>query len=154
MNLRFDKCGIKFHIGINRTARVKGVNSKLADGKHFLMWDIDGVPKGKLVPALYKIQVRFALPKIYVLDTGIEGYYHAYCFKRFAWADVLHILASTEYLDKIYLSIGVLRGYWTLRISDKRNRPIQPAFVLESHFKEDVTPEDVLSFVEYSSKRR
>lgn len=154
MNLRFERFGVRFHIGLTRTTTVTGVNSTLAGGGQFLMWDFDDVLRNDVELALLEVQGRFQLPAIRVLSTGIDGYYHAYCFKRCSPEEARAIIATTKHVDKVYLTLGIMRGYFTLRFSPKRKRNIVPAFTLESPLPEDVGPEKVESFVQYTTKRR
>lgn len=154
MNLRFEKWGVRVHLGITRTALVRGVNSKLKDGNHFLMWDFDDMSLKEVWATLFRVQYYNKLPAIHILCTGIEGYYHAYCFCRRNWIEARTIIASTDNVDNVFFMMGMLRGYFTLRFSKKRGREFTEVAVLESDFKEDVRPEDVESFVEYTTKNR
>jgi len=153
MNLRLDFKGWRFYIALTHSRQVKGVNSKLPDGKHFLMWDFDNKEENDVITALKEVQRRFKLPRIFLLNTGLEGYWHAYCFKATEWADTLRILASTDGLDKVFFKIGVIREYFTLRYTPKRNRDFKPAIILPSRYKEDVNPFELASFVKYWTKR-
>lgn len=154
MNFRFERFGVRFHVGLTRTTTVTGVNSQLAGGGQFLMWDFDNVLRNDVELALLEVQGRFQLPAIRVLSTGIDNYYHAYCFKRCSETEARAVIASTAHVDKVFLTLGLMRGYFTLRFSPKRKRSFEPAFTLEAPLPEDVTPEEVLSFVEYTTKRR
>jgi len=153
MNFRFDFRGWRFYIALTHSQQVKGVNSKLLTGKHFPMWDFDDKEEKDVKDALFKVQKRFKLAKIYLVNTGLKRYWHAYCFKAFEWADTLRILASTEYLDQVYFKIGVIRGYFTLRYSPKKGRDFEPAIILWSRYEENVNPYEVASFVKYWTKR-
>ncbi|MBA7574922.1 hypothetical protein ES708_16738 [subsurface metagenome] len=117
------------------------------------MWDFDDKGEEDVIAALKEVQRRFKLAQIFLLNTGLEGYYHAYCFKVFDWADTLKILASTEGIDKVFFKIGVIREYFTLRYSPKKARDFEPAIILPSRYKEDVNPYEVCSFVKYWTKR-
>ncbi len=154
MDLRVEKWGVRLHIGISRSTKVKGVNSRLADGMHFLMWDFDDKPFLEVAKALRRVQIRHALPNIYILSTGLKGYWHAYCLYRHKWERARAIIADTDGVDKVFLAIACLRGYLTLRYSPKKGRPFFHAHTLESQVEEDVKPEDVESFVVYTTKRR
>ncbi len=118
-----------------------------------MMWDFDNKGEDDVKNALVDVQKRFKLSRIYLLNTGLEGYYHAYCFKAHSWGDTLKILAETEGLDQVYFKIGVIRGYFTLRYTPKKKRGFQPAIILPSRYKEDVNPYEVTSFVTYWTKR-
>lgn len=153
MHLRVDIRGYRFYVAVTHSKKVKGVNSRLPGGKHFLMWDFDDKPEHDVVMALRLVQQRFRLSTIYLLNTGLPNYWHAYCFSTFDYPDLLRILASTPFLDEIYFRIGVLRGYYTLRYSPKGKREFKLALVLASSVKEAISPFEVTSFVEYWTKR-
>ncbi len=154
MNLRFEKWGVRVHFGITRTILVTGVNSKLIDGNHILMWDFDDIQVVDVLYTLRQVQKENELPTIFILCTGIEGYYHAYCFKRCSWIKARTIIASTDKVDRVFFMMAMLRGYFTLRFSDKRGREFTQAAVLEGWGEEDVEPGEVASFVEYTTKNR
>jgi len=153
MNIAFQIRNIRFHVGFSIQKKVIGVNSQLEDGKHFLLWDFDGLSLGEVMTALEYVQGWFELPSIYILNTGIEGYYHAYCFKKFHWAKAMYALASTRGIDETFFKLGVMRGYWTLRFSDKKDRSFEKVAELESPFEEDVNPYEISSFAEYFTKK-
>jgi len=132
---------------------VSGVNSKLANGRHFLMWDFDNLGEEIIRNELLRIQKKFHLSQIYLINTGLTGYYHAYCFLDFDWANTLYILASTQGIDKMYFTIGVARGYFTLRYTPKKSRDFKPAIILSSKVKETVNPYTLKSFIDYPTKR-
>lgn len=117
------------------------------------MWDFDDVKEEDVKDSLVDIQKHFRLPRIWLINTGIETYWHAYCFKALAWPDMLKILASTQYLDKVFFKIGVIRGYFTLRYTDKSRRDFKPAVILKSRYKEDVNPFELTNMVKYWTKR-
>jgi len=153
MNWRVDFKGWRFYIAITHSVRVKGVNSKLPDGRHFLMWDFDNKEEYDVISSLATVQKRFKLPKIYLVNTGLPGYWHAYCFVAVSYPDCLRILASTLLLDSVYFKIGCIRSYFTLRYSKKKGRDFMPAIILSSKVKETVNPYEVASFVKYWTRR-
>jgi len=142
----------RFYISLKRVTKRTGVNSRLDDGNHFLMWDFDATPEGKVIESLAAVQERFQLSNIYLMGTGVTGYYHAYCFTRRSWADTLYILASTERLDEMYFRIGVIRGYFTLRISGKQGETMNGVCCLASGVPETVDPANIRDFCEYTAK--
>lgn len=117
------------------------------------MWDFDDIKEVDVENALRTIQKQFSLPRIWLINTGLGGYWHAYCFKACSWPDTLKILASTQFLDQVYFKIGVIRGYFTLRYSPKDKRTFKPARVLRSRRKEDVNPFELSNTVKYWTKR-
>ena len=153
MNFRIDVRGWRFYIALSHSQKVSGVNSKLPNGKHFLMWDFDNVEEDNVKASLESVQRRYKLSRIYLINTGIAGYWHAYCFKACSYPDTLKILAETEYLDQVYFKIGVLRGYFTLRYSPKGDRGFKPAIILPSKYREDVNCYQISSFIRYWTRR-
>lgn len=145
--------GLRVYGGVSFSKRTDGVNSKLEDGTHFLMWDFDNVDYMALLEGLRWVQWNNSLPTIYILEST-PGSYHAYCFKRKDWPTTLHILADTYGLDPAYFKIGVLRGFFTLRIKDKSGFQIRKIEELKSSMPEDVDPfEEIKSFSKYWTKR-
>ena len=154
MRLGLEKFGWRFYLALNRLAPVKGMNSIHPSGKHIIMWDFDNIPPEDVRRALEKVQRKFRLPAIWVVNTGLPNYWHAFCFALLPWADVVHILASTEGLDKVYFAIGIVRGYFTLRYSRKQGRQFEPAIIIPGYGEEDVNPFEFSSFITYQSARK
>ena len=153
MNWRCDYRGWHFHIGLSRSVKANGVCSDVGDGKHILMWDFDNVPGGDVVYALSEVQEKHRLSSIYLINTGLPRYYHAYCFTAREWPQVLYILADTKFLDQIYFKIGVVRGFFTLRYSKKEGRQFRQETVLTSTIPQDIDPFQLTHLVKYWTKR-
>ncbi len=153
MNFRLDWRGWRFYIALTHSKLVSGVNSKLQNGQHFLMWDFDDVEEVIVREVLANVQKRFKLSAIYLINTGLPNYWHAYCFTKKEWGEVLLILSSTPHLDPVFFKIGCIRGYFTLRYSPKKGRDFKPAIVLGSNHKADVNPFELSNFVKYWTKR-
>lgn len=154
MNWTWENKLFTVYAGIKRVEMVEGVNSRLPSGRHWLMWDFDNVEFCHVRGELLRIQRKYRLPKIYILNTGIPCHYHANCFVSLDWLEARSIIASTEYVDYRYIAIGILRGFFTLRYSPARGKEFQPAIILPSRVPEDVDPFALTSFVTYSKKRR
>jgi len=153
MKLRVDFKGYRFYIALTHSGQVRGVNSKLADERHFLMWDFDDIGEDDVKEALLWVQRKYHLSRVYLLNTGLDNFWHAYCFTSVSWGDCLKILAETPHLDKVYFKIGCIRGYFTLRYTPKKAREFKPAIILPSKYAEDVDPYELNSFVTYWTKR-
>jgi len=151
MRIRFH--GWQFHIGLTHSQEMIGVNSNLVNGKHFIMWDFDGHDVDKVIPALNMIQKAYTLPTIYILNTGTWYHYHAYCFHSVSWTKLVTILLNTPMLDKGFLQIGFLRGYYTLRISPKNEKYVRLAYTLESTVTETVDKMSIPRVIKYWTKR-
>lgn len=145
----------KLYLSLTHSKRLLGVSSLLPSGDHILMWDFDDSWDSTLYSTLGAIQKRFALPRIDILATGKQGHYHAYCFYSTAWPDALRILASTKGLDQQFFRLGVLRGYWTLRIVEKNGFRFRRLPPLESTLgiKIDVSPWLIANFVYYQTEK-
>jgi len=144
---------IYVHLLVRRVYDVTGINSKLEDGRHILLWDFDEKPLDLISAELEAIQAKHCLSAIYIVNTGLEDYYHAYCFTALDWVKCREIIASTPTVDRIFLALGIMRGYFTLRISPKRNRKFKLAKVLESSVEPEVNPYSLGSFEEYFTSR-
>lgn len=154
MRIGIEKYGWRFYLAINKLAPVKGMNSIHPSGKHIIMWDLDDISAQEVIDALIAVQDKFRLPRIWVINTGLPRYWHAFCYKLLSWNDVVHVLASTDGLDKIYFAIGIVRGYFTLRYSKKKGRQFQPAIILPGYGEEDIDPFEFSSFITYQSARK
>jgi len=153
MHLRIDFLNFRFYIALTHSVLVDGVNSKVGEGNHFLMWDFDDKSEEEVKAALVDVQKRYKLPRIFLINTGLPFYWHAYCFKGMSFADCVHILASTKHIDKVFLKIGFLREYYTLRFSPKKGRDFKEAIILPSRYREDVNPYRIDNFLKYWTKR-
>ena len=154
MNIRWENRLFTVYAGINRVMMVDGYNSMLPGGKHFLMWDFDDVPFESIYSELLVLQKKLRLPRIWILNTGKENCWHANCFKAMEWEQCRSIIAATPLVDKKYLAISILRGFFTLRYSPVGKRGFKPAIVLPSKVPEDVNPYELMSFITYPKKRR
>lgn len=151
MFYRLDIVRYRLFISWTKYSKIRGVCSNLPDGRHILLWDFDNVKELDVVKELDKIQHRYRLSTIYIINTGLEKYWHAYCFTALPYPEMLRILADTKGVDRAYLSIGVLRGYYTLRYQNKKGRKFGKSILLHSRLTADVSPLD-LPAVEYFYK--
>lgn len=154
MNFRIERKGFTFYIGFNRTEMVDGYNSLLPSGKHFLMWDFDNVALHIVKAMLLLTQRKHKLPRIWILSSGKENCWHANCFKSLWWSDCRAMIAENPLVDKKFLAIGILRGFFTLRYSPVGGKEIEPACILPSKVPEDVDPFELRWFSTYPKKRR
>lgn len=130
---------------------VIGVNSNLPDGNHILMWDFDMVNKEDIIKELVDIQARFKLPRIYILQTSPKQGFHAYCFKKVDWKTCVEILAASKLIDWNYFKYGIYRKHFTLRVSPKCGREIKAIGQIASTVQDDVSPEELKSWVQYET---
>ena len=153
MRLRIKRAGWHLYLEIYRSVRFEGVNSLLANGDHFIMWDFDEQDVTEVASALRQVQKEFKLPTIYLVNTGKPKSWHGYCFKRVKYPLLLHILAATKGMDRMWFNIGVLRGFFTLRYTPRSGREFKPAYVLPGKVIEDVNPYELTNFSRYWSMR-
>lgn len=144
---------LRVSLTVSWSQRTKGVNSKLSDGSHILMWDFDGVDLSHVYRALWRAQQEYQLAQIHLLGTALDGYYHAYCWQRHSWMDAVNIIGRTAHCDQVFWKIGVVRGFFTLRILPKKHRPTRPLSILASHVPEDCSPADIAEVTTYWTKR-
>lgn len=144
---------VRLDMSIKKLVEVEGINSNLDDNnkEHILLWDFDEIPLSKIVASLKLIQYRHSLPKIYIVSSSIN-HYHAYCFTRQSKAKAMYILISTKYIDETYFKLGIVRGYWTLRITPKQvNNKFMSVINLDSKVPEDLTTTKLLQTVKYNT---
>ena len=155
MEIKLVKFGWRFYTTINlrRVTKVQGVNSRIDEDTHFLMWDFDNLPLEVVIDSLRFVQRVFNLPSISVLRTKENGY-HAYCFKSCSLLEARGIIGFTPNVDKHYLAAGCGRGYFTLRFSDIPNREFDHVSTLGSETPSDLCYSDVSSFVEYTKANK
>lgn len=154
MILRWENKLFSFYIGVNRIEYVDGYNSRLPEGRHFLMWDFDDTPLEDVKAALVSVQRRYILPRIWILNTGRPDCYHANCFINLSWESVRAIIGATQFVDKKYLAIGILREFFTLRYAPAGGREFSKAIIIPSPVRENVNPFCLTSFATYPKKRR
>jgi len=137
----------RFTISMKYVGQTVGVNSRLVDGRHFLMWDFDTDSLRDVVASLRITQDKFALPKIYILRTR-KGF-TAISLSRHDFMDCCCILSYTKYICQHFYRLGVARGYWTLRIGKKFGNVPELNVILDSHEEETVSPDEINDFVIY-----
>lgn len=140
-------------LSLHRRQPVLGVNSKLVDGNHFLMWDFDNGNIGEISLELKRLQLLYHLPEIIIMQSSRPGNYHAYCQWRMEWAWVVSILAQTKYLDQQYFKLGIMRGYFTLRFTDKVDSQIHFHSVLPAYKDVNVWWHQMQNFERYWARR-
>ncbi len=130
---------------------VLGVNSKLSDGNHILMWDFDNIPLEQVANALIDVQRTFSLPPIHICRTSEPNNYIAYCFKRCNWIVARMIVGYTIGIDENFFKWAVFRRRFTLRVGAKLG--VKPKYVctLGSTVKVDVDIKELKSWVKYET---
>ncbi|GAI08017.1 unnamed protein product [marine sediment metagenome] len=111
---RFTVGDLRITLTVARITKIIGVNSELEDGSHILMWDFDDVPLDDVKLELKKVQIRYFLSDIYILETKFQTNYIAYCFTAQCWRRAVEIIAQTNLVDWNFFKYGVYRGHFTL----------------------------------------
>ena len=139
---------------LSRLEKREGVCSKVYQEKdsHIVLWDFDNISLPKIVKSLTKKQLQYKLPNIYIV-TSSPNCFHAYCFASRSFREVIHILSDTPEIDTEYLRLGMIRGYYTLRISPRKSDKFKTVRVLTSVVSKEVNPLDV-SINEYMTTNK
>lgn len=152
MHTRIALGSLRIYLSITKRQPVLGVNSILADGEHVLLLDFDEVPSPtELEDGLNSFARWHRLPPIYVVESS-EGKYHGYCYHRLDWQRAALLMADCPYVDDMHQRLGIMRQYWTLRISDKAEWYMRRAFATGGYAAETAEPGELQSFVQYDSK--
>ena len=142
----------RLYISISRRKPVLGVNSDLGDGTHVLLMDFDNVPSGNILQdKLDKWAAGYQLSAVTVVESS-PGNYHGYCFQRHSLEETTLILAGAPFIDGMHWRLGVVRGYWTLRISQKGEWLMRRRFATYDYGKPNVDPTELGSFVIYEAR--
>lgn len=144
----------RFTLTLAPVTNVAGVNSKLKDGNHIIMWDFDDTPLNKVAHALKIVQLLYDLPPIYILNSGKKDHYIAYSFARLPWRASIEIVAATPYVDPNFFKYGVYREKWTLRVTPKEGRKPKAITTLGSRQKEQVSISELSSWVKDTKENR
>lgn len=140
--------------GVRWMHKTLGVNSKLPDGRHILMWDFDGADEDAVRSVLTYVQDVYSLGDIVIASSGRDGHYHAVCLQPHHVASATLILMDTPYVDYKWVGIGLYRGYWTLRFSARKGEQMSDGIVLPGDPNAERVPITALSnFSEYWSSK-
>jgi hypothetical protein len=149
--LRFKLGRWRITLSFAPVTKVIGVNSKLPDGNHILMWDFDDKSIFEIILGLQIVQYLFNLPKIYVLNTGKPRHFIAYCFYKVPWELCKAIVAITPFVCPNFYKYGVYRDKFTLRVSPKNGRKPKLVAILNSKEPETATIKELRSWVKYET---
>ena len=128
----------------SRLEKREGICSKVykEDDKHILLWDFDDVRLPKIIKSLTAKQIQYKLPIIYIVTSSPKRF-HAYCFASRTFREVIHIISGTPEIDTKYLRLGMIRGYYTLRISSRTTDDFILIKTLSSSVLDEVNPLDI-----------
>lgn len=136
--------GFELNCYINRRYKRTGICSQKFDeqGKHMILWDFDDANIDDIINGLVGVQWAFLLPTIYIIESS-ENHYHAYCFAKRELKEIIGILSTTPNICEDYLRLGMVRGYYTLRISRRKNENFELVKVLSSEYPREMLPNEV-----------
>lgn len=128
-----------------------GVNSRIDENHHILMWDLDGQSLRAVVLRLKRVQGQFQLPTISILQSSRGPHFIAYCLKRCTWPEAFRIVAATQGIDLNFFKYGVYRGHFTLRVGFKHG--VTPTLVarLPSKVPADLDVDELKSWTRYET---
>jgi hypothetical protein len=149
LKLRIGHTRITFTLA--RVIDVLGVNSKLPDGNHILMWDFDKTPLWKINTALFEVQEMFSLPDIYILQTSPPDNYIAYCFKSCTWTEARAIVGMTKFIDEAFYKWAVFRRRFTLRVGEKLGTKPHLVDKIPGYTWDTATIDELKSWVKYET---
>jgi hypothetical protein len=144
VNLRIKKFGYTVFMMLAETQTLEGITSLLPNGKHNPLFDIEKrnpqQPEKEfleqVINALSESQTKYWLPDIFLVSDN-EGSYRAWCFAEVNFTDYLRMqldLLDAGILDYNFFWWTVKQGKATLRLSEKKNRPLQQTVnVLKSY---------------------
>ena len=137
MKIRIGSLELRFYA--SRLEKRTGICSQRADNtdSHMLLCDFDNAEINNLIYSLDSIQKKFDLPTIYIVKSSPTNY-HAYCFCLRTFREIILILSSLPEIDESYLRLGVVRGYYTLRISDRKGEMFKAERTLISNFPDEM----------------
>ena len=156
MNLINNTVGnLNLRVYISRLEKRVGICSQQYDNrdKHCLLWDFDYLDINKIIHSLKVRQMLYDLPSIYVVQSSPSSY-HAYCLVARSFREVINILSATPEIDMTYLRMGIVRGYFTLRITPRKG---EPKFKLVELLTSDIENEmsfDDLTINEYLTSNK
>lgn len=141
INLLFNT---ELNIYFNRLYKRQGVCSQKFNepARHITIWDFDEASYNDIVRSLKRVQRKYNMPTIYIVTSSVN-HYHAYSFTSRTLKDVIHILSDTEFICDTYLRLGMVRGYYTLRISPRKNECMLLVSRLISDKPDEMLPSEV-----------
>ena len=144
----------QLRVYFSRLEKREGVCSNVyrEDDKHILLWDFDDVRLSNIIKTLTAKQIQYKLPTIYIVTSSPKRF-HAYCFVSRTFREIIHILSGTPEIDTKYLRLGMVRGYYTLRISSRTTDDFILIKTLSSFVLDEVNPLDI-SINEYMTTNK
>ena len=156
MMLTLKSFGITFQVSMRRSPRVHGINSVLrgnvpGENKHAILMDIDSAPSLlELCHVLDRLLEKYTISDAHILrssgnpDDEKTWKYHIYIFTAVSLVRAFEILNDpiVHYSDKMHVKLGIMRDYWTLRITSKDYK-YQKLAVVPGYAPANVSPRDL-----------
>ena len=121
-------------IELKRVQTLAGLNSILPSGKHLTLFDIDDMDSEAMEASLRSTQDFYLLPDITVFGSGTENHWLAFCRTERPQLKVAEYLMNTVGIDLAFVGIGLARGRWTIRLSEKNGKIPFPYKVLKPRY--------------------
>lgn len=135
INFRLKLFGYTIFFMISKTQKLEGISSKLKNGKHIILLDVENTTLDKCKENIKFLQCIYNLSNIYI-TSDIENSFRIWCFTQLEWKDYLGLLLKVDNLDYNFFYWTVQRGKATLRISNKLDREPQKIIqVLETTYE-------------------
>lgn len=152
MNLEIGKYSVKIYI--SKLEKRTGICSQVyeVEDKHILLWDFDNSELSQIIHDLENLQLVYRLPRILIIESS-PNKYHAYCFVARSFREIINILSATPEIDMSYLRLGIVRGYFTLRISNRPRGNFSLIKTLPSIWANEVSHNDI-TINEYMTSNR
>jgi hypothetical protein len=145
---------IRFDFSVSKTVDASGIDSNIdtENVQHILLWDFDDASYSQIVEGLRSIQTRCKLPTIHIIESSPK-HFHAYCFTVVDKSTAMYIISSTPCIDYTFFKLGVVRGYWTLRITPKKRNHLfhHVADLVSTKVAEDTSLSLLLEIVKYKT---
>jgi len=122
------------------------------EDKHALLIDFDNSSISTIINSLSSLQKKYKLPAIYIVASSKHSY-HAYCFTARKFMEIIHILSDIPELDESYFRLGIIRGYFTLRITSRKGDKFKLVKTLVSVYPNEMLP-DSLTVNEYLTSNK
>ena len=121
IHFRINFGNLTFFSMLSHYQKIEGINSKVSEFSHILLWDFDSTNLKEIEKELIRIQDKFFLSDIFIFSDNMKSF-HAYCFTRVCFKDLLKILVETEYVDMDFIGYTIRNKKAVLRTSRKINR--------------------------------
>lgn len=144
VKMKIDLLNYRFSFSLNKTEIRQGACSQKYDSEdeHCLLVDCDNITFKQFSYRMRKIQTKYILPDVFILQSS-ENSFHAYCFCSRTFREIIHILTDIPAIDMMYVKLGIIRGYYTLRFSDRNNDKMQLVKILKSPYPDEMQPCDI-----------